>query len=226
MGPDVTVVIPVHDGARFLAEALESVARQCLDLEVVVVDDGSTDRSGEIARDLGATVLRQEQRGHGPARNAGIAASRAPLIVFLDADDLIPPYGLAVQVEHLATHRETVGVIGMQEYVVLDGAPLPGWALVDGIGGVDAIRRPYATGVLARRLAFDLIGGFDPRFRHAADVDWLFRARDLGHRIDVIDDVVRVRRIHGANMSYDDKGMRLERFELLAARARRKRELR
>jgi glycosyltransferase involved in cell wall biosynthesis len=226
VGPEVSVVVPVFNGARFLAEALESVALQGLEVEVVVVDDGSTDGSGEIARRLGALVVRQEQQGPGSARNAGIAASRAPLVLFLDADDLVPPGALKVQLEHLGTHPDSLGVIGMQEHLVMDDVALPRWAIVDGVGGPDEVRRPYATGVLARRRAFDLIGPFDPQFRFAQDVDWLFRAQDLGYQIDVIDDVVRIRRIHGANISYDEQGMRRDHFEVLAARARRKRERR
>jgi glycosyltransferase involved in cell wall biosynthesis len=227
MTPEVTVVIPVHNGARFLAEALSSVTVQGLDVDVIVVDDGSTDGSGEIARDSGvAAVIRQEQQGPGPARNTGIAASRTSLIVFLDADDLIPPGALAIQVDHLASHPDSSGVLGMQDYVVVDGATLPDWAVADRVGSPEAVLRPYAMGVLARRSTFDAIGGFDPRFELSQDVDWLFRAKDLGHQIDVIDDVIRIRRIHGANRTYDTAKLRRAQFEVLAARARRKRELR
>jgi glycosyltransferase involved in cell wall biosynthesis len=227
MSPDVTVVIPVHNGARFLADALGSIALQGLDVEVIVVDDGSTDHSGQIARDSGvATVIRQEQQGPGPARNTGIAVAHAPLIGFLDADDLIPPGALALQVDHLATHPDSSGVLGLQDLVVVDGAALPDWAVADGVGGPAAVQRPYAMGVVALRPAFDVIGGFDPRFKLSQDVDWLFRAKDLGHQIDVIDEVVRIRRIHGANRTYDTKSLRRSQFELLAARARRKREAR
>jgi glycosyltransferase involved in cell wall biosynthesis len=226
MSREVSVVVPVHNGARFLAEALDSIHVQGLDVEVVVVDDGSTDGSDQIARELGAEVIRQEQQGPGPARNAGVAASRAPLLLFLDADDLIPPGALALQVQHLAAHPESAGVLGLQDYLVVDGAPLPDWAVADRVGRPDAVLRPYAMGVLTRRSAFDRIGGFDPRFRLSQDVDWLFRAKDYGHRIDVIDEVVRIRRIHGANRTYDAEAMRHWQFEVLAARARRKRELR
>jgi glycosyltransferase involved in cell wall biosynthesis len=226
MIPEITLVIPVHNGARFLADALGSVALQGVDAEVIVVDDGSTDHSGEIARNAGVTtVIRQEQQGPGLARNAGIAAAHAPLVGFLDADDLIPAGALALQIDHLAAHPGSAGVIGMQDYAVVDGAALPDWAVADGVGGAAAVRRPYAMGVVARRPAFDVIGGFDPRFQWSEDVDWLFRAKDLGHQIDVIDDVVRIRRIHGANHTYDTKSLRRSQFEVLAARARRKREL-
>jgi glycosyltransferase involved in cell wall biosynthesis len=226
MTPEVAVVIAVHNGADFLAEALHSLNAQDLSVEVVVVDDGSTDDSGQIARDFGIeTVVRQEQQGPAAARNTGIAASSAPLLGFLDADDLIPPGALARQVEHLARQPATSGVTGFQEYLVVDGATLPDWAVADGVGGPEAVMRPYAMGVVARRSTFEHVGGFDPRFRLSQDVDWLFKARDFGHQIDVIDEVIRIRRIHGSNRTYDTQSLRHWQFEVLAARARRKREL-
>src|SRR4051812_20176243 len=125
--PAATVIIPVFDGARFLAEALDSVAAQDLDLEVVVVDDGSTDGSAQVARDLGVTCIHQANLGPSAARNAGLAASTSPLVTFLDVDDLIPPGALLGQITHLAAHPECDGVMGMQQYEVLDGVDLPDW---------------------------------------------------------------------------------------------------
>lgn len=224
--PEISVVVPVHNGGEYLAEALKSVAIQSFDAEVIVIDDGSTDGSGQIARDLGARVSWQEQQGPGPARNAGIAMSRAPLILFLDADDLIPPGALALQRDHLASHPEASGVLGLQDYLIMDGAELPAWAVADRVGQPDVVQRPSAMGLLFRRSLFDRIGGFDPRFRLSEDVDWLFRAKDLGHQIDVINAVVRIRRIHGSNSTHDTDALRHWGFEVLAARARRKRALR
>lgn len=217
------VVIPVHDGARFLAEALRSVADQRLDLEVVVVDDGSTDDSARIALDLGVTCLRQDRRGPAAARNAGIAASTAPVVAFLDADDLIPPGALARQLRHLDEHPGVDGVMGLQEYAVLDGVTLPDWAVADGVGGPDEVARPYLAAAVIRRATFDRVGGFDPTMRLSEDVDWLMRANEAGAVIDVLDEVVRVRRIHGANLTYDTDGLRRSMLAALGGRARRKR---
>jgi glycosyltransferase involved in cell wall biosynthesis len=217
------VVIPVHDGARFLADALGSVAEQDLDLEVVVVDDGSTDSSAAIAQDLGVTCIRQPHLGPAAARNAGIEASTAPFIVFLDADDLIPPGAVARQLAYLEAHPGTDGVMGMQEYRVLNGVALPDWAVADKIGQPDEVSRPSVFASVIRRSTFDRVGIFDPRFRLSEDVDWLLRAKDLGAVIDVVSDVVLVRRIHGANLTYDTPGLRRSMFEALGERARRKR---
>jgi len=217
------VVIPVHDGARFLADALQSVADQHLDLEVVVVDDGSTDDSAQIALDLGATCIRQARRGPASARNAGIAASTAPLLTFLDADDLIRPGAIARQADYLAAHPDTDGVMGYQQYEVLDGVALPDWAVADKVGRPDETSRPNVFASVIRRSTFDRVGCFDPRFRLNEDGDWLMRANEMGAVIDVVSDVVRVRRIHGANLTYDTEGLRHWMFEALGERARRKR---
>jgi len=217
------VVIPVHNGARFLADALASVVDQQLDLEVVVVDDGSTDESAQIALGLGVTCIRQPQRGPASARNAGIAASTAPLLVFLDADDLIPAGTIASQLAYLADHPNADGVMGMQRYEVLDGVALPDWAVADKVGGSDERSRPMVFASMIRRSAFDRVGCFDPRFRLNEDGDWLMRANEVGVVMDLVSDIVRVRRIHGANLTYDTEGLRRWMFEALGERARRKR---
>jgi glycosyltransferase involved in cell wall biosynthesis len=94
----VTVVIPVYNAERFIREALDSVRAQTMQpAEVLVVDDGSTDRSGVIAEAWGARVLRQQNRGNSSARNAAIRATSQPWIAFLDADDVWEPQKLEYQ---------------------------------------------------------------------------------------------------------------------------------
>jgi CDP-glycerol glycerophosphotransferase len=94
--PRLSVVVPVHDVAPYLDECLESLARQTLDdLEVLMVDDGSTDESPEIAarfasRDGRFRLLRQENRGQGPARNTGLEQVAGTFVAFVDGDDVVP----------------------------------------------------------------------------------------------------------------------------------------
>jgi Glycosyl transferase family 2 len=100
--PEVSVLVPVHNGARFLAEALESARAQTLEpLEIIVVDDGSTDGSAEIAAKLGATVIRQANTGTAAAVNAARAHATGELLALLDADDVWPHDKLARQVAAL-----------------------------------------------------------------------------------------------------------------------------
>jgi glycosyltransferase involved in cell wall biosynthesis len=96
----VSVIIPVRDGERYLAEAIESVLRQtCPVLEVIVVDNGSKDRSRRVAEQFGGPVqvVSEPIPGAARARNAGLRVASGELVAFLDADDLWKPSKLAKQ---------------------------------------------------------------------------------------------------------------------------------
>jgi glycosyltransferase involved in cell wall biosynthesis len=97
----VSVIIPAYNAAATLPETLASVlAQRAVDLDVVVVDDGSTDGTGEVAAQLGAPVrvIRQENAGVGAARNRGVDVARGRWVAFIDSDDLWEPDKLRLQV--------------------------------------------------------------------------------------------------------------------------------
>src|SRR6476661_3817101 len=111
----ISVVIAVYDGAKFLAAALNSVMRQtCAPGEVIIVDDGSTDASPEIAAGFGPPimVLRCAQRGSASAFNAGLAEAKGELLAFIDADDLWADEKLAQQSAALAADLSIEAVFG------------------------------------------------------------------------------------------------------------------
>ena len=94
----VTVVVASFNGERFLAEALDSLFAQDYDpFEVVFVDDGSQDRTGEIAQGYAVRYVHQENAGLATARNAGVAEARGDLVTFLDDDDVMPPNRILMQ---------------------------------------------------------------------------------------------------------------------------------
>jgi glycosyltransferase involved in cell wall biosynthesis len=100
---DVSVVIPAYNAAAFLAETLASVFAQTLaPSEIIVVDDGSTDDTARVARELGATVISRPNGGISAARNTGVHAARGEYIALLDADDLWVPEKLEVQLAALS----------------------------------------------------------------------------------------------------------------------------
>jgi glycosyltransferase involved in cell wall biosynthesis len=102
----VSVVIPAYNAAQYLAATLQSVSDQSSPPgEVIVVDDGSTDATAEIANSFGARVLSLTNAGPSAARNAGTQAASGEFIAFLDADDVWLPDKLAVQLEALRSHR-------------------------------------------------------------------------------------------------------------------------
>src|SRR5215213_18037 len=119
----VSVVVPVHDGERFLGAALRSILGQAYaPLEVVAVDDGSTDGTAAVlARFEGVTVVTQAQAGPAAARNAGALLATGAAITFLDADDEMPAGRIARQAAYLEQHEEVDAVLGRQEIVVEPG---------------------------------------------------------------------------------------------------------
>ena len=125
----ISVVIPLHEGERFIAAAIASVlAQEEAPREVIVVDDGSTDGGAEIAAAIaGVTVLRQENLGPGAARNRGIAHSRGELIAFLDQDDLWRPAALRRHREAFEAKPTAMLSICGQRFELLEGEPAPPW---------------------------------------------------------------------------------------------------
>jgi glycosyltransferase involved in cell wall biosynthesis len=113
--PLVSVLIPCFNAARHVGETLDSVLAQTWpNVEIVVVDDGSTDRSAEVVEayaSRGVTLIRQPNAGAGAARNRAFAAARGELIQFLDADDLIDPDKIAIQAGRLARHTGAVASV-------------------------------------------------------------------------------------------------------------------
>jgi glycosyltransferase involved in cell wall biosynthesis len=194
--PPVEFIIPVYNGAEFLGEAIESVlAQEYEPLRIIVIDDGSTDDSATIAQKYaGVLVIRQQNQGPAAARNAGLAVADAPYIALHDADDLLPPNKLRIQIEYLEAHPETACVLGRQEWI--DPPPwLPRDALYGELGGIPLPSAVFRTSVIRE------LGGFDPSFRTGEDVDLLVRLRERGHGIFVLPDVVLYRRYHGSNLS-------------------------
>lgn len=208
----VSVVVPVRDGAAFVAEALESVAAQSRPAEeVIVVDDGSADDSAAIAASFdGVRVLRQAPAGPAAARNAGVAASSGELIAFLDADDTWTPDKLAYQVGHLEARPHLGGVGGSQRLRLTPGVPLPYWAVRrDGTLNERLVAGTAPPSALVlRREAWELVGPMDPTLGVGEDTDWLLRASELGVRIEWLEKIVLNRRIHAGNLTRDELAMR------------------
>jgi glycosyltransferase involved in cell wall biosynthesis len=195
----VTCIVPVHDGERYLAETLASIAAQthrCL--EIVVVDDGSTDRSLEIARahPAGARCVSQAQAGHAAARNRGVGLAAGEFIAFLDADDLWAPAKLALQLAAFDA-RPALGVV----FGHLDNFLSPDVGASDGPELGPPIPGYTSVSMLARRAVFDTVGAFDVSLAHANDRDWFCRAADAGVEMTMLADVLVRRRLHAGNRS-------------------------
>jgi glycosyltransferase involved in cell wall biosynthesis len=195
----VTVIVAAYNGERFLSQALESVFSQDYDpFEVVFVDDGSTDGTGEIAQSFPVRYLHQENQGLPAARNAALRVARGEFVAFADDDDLLPPSKLTVQALFLSTHPGTGCVLGRQEWIVEDGVQAPELKrdpIFGELGGIQLVSAMF------RRAVLDGLGGFDPTYRYAEDRDLFVRMRERGVEIEVLPEVVLHKRLHGSNMT-------------------------
>jgi glycosyltransferase involved in cell wall biosynthesis len=211
----VSVVIPVYNGERFLAEAIASVIAQSRPAqEIIVVDDGSTDGSAAVARAFGprVTLLQQANAWAGAARNTGIAAAKGTALAFLDADDLWPPDKLEAQVGTLEAHEHLDLVFGQ---VVQFHHPA-GEELAPVSG-------PIAGNMVARRASFDRVGPFITEYRLGEFIDWYGRAVDAGLRMLTLDRVVLRRRIHDTNTGILSANARPDYAAVLRAAIQRRR---
>ncbi|HKY63455.1 MAG TPA: glycosyltransferase family A protein [bacterium] len=200
MRPRISVIIPVYNGEAFLAEAIESVLAQPYpNLEILVIDDGSTDRSFELAKSFsGLRCLQQSNSGVAVARNAGIAAAGGSIYAFLDADDAWPGDHLEALLPFLEDYDMAFGQLQRT-----------GPALRRADGSLDSLGQPFGGfafgSALVRSEAFHRVGWFNPSYRRGEDIEWCTRAKEKGLRIHLSDRVVLYYRQHPNNLSHDSR---------------------
>lgn len=219
----ISVIIPAYNAQNYLAEALASVfAQEYRPLEVIVVDDGSTDQTAAVAKcRAGVRYLYQEHQGPMIAKNNALAHCRGELIAFLDADDLWLPGKLSRQVAYLGENPELGCVLSRMRNFLEEGVTCPPW--VDpAIFSENWVANNLGT-VLCHRWVVDQVGGFNPAYHHADVVDWFLRLSESNIKIASMPDVLLRRRIHLHNMSQDRAAAARERVRALKASMDRRR---
>lgn len=221
----VSVVIPCRNQAHFLAAALASVhAQHWPDLDLIVVDDGSTDGTCAIARQSGALVLRQPHAGVSAARNRGLAAATGTYLVFLDADDELESGAIASGVASLTEHPDAAMVARRCQLIDGVGRPLPTHfdppRETDLYGEWLERNLVWTPGAaLFRREHLLRVRGFPADVGPAADYAVYLQFARLGQVI--VDASVAVRyRQHGSNMSRDPERMLRATLAVLARESR------
>lgn len=202
-GTRVSCIVPVYNGARFLGEGLDSILAQThRDLEIIVVDDGSTDGSGDVARGFGdpVTVVRQDNAGPAAARNRGVAEATGDFVAFLDADDLWVETKLERQLARFQARPElgysvTLTQNFWEDEVAEERERMTGHARSRPIPG-------YVTlTLLTPRSWMQRVGGFDTGLAHGDAADWFRRADAAGAVGELLDEVLARRRLHRDNRS-------------------------
>lgn len=206
--PEVSVVIPTYNAAHYLVEAVDSVLRQSFqDFEILVMDDGSTDDTEEVARRYHSKVryFSQQNSGVAIARNHGIERALGRYVAFLDADDIWAPHKLEIQLAAMADHKDYRICYSAFTITTADLTPISvnrsrrqAHALEDLLLRGNVIATP--TTVMGERALFRASGGFDPALSQCADWDMWVR---LAAQTDFlyIDEPLACYRRHGANMS-------------------------
>jgi glycosyltransferase involved in cell wall biosynthesis len=222
--PLVSAVFPVHNGRRFVAAAVESVLAQTHPrVEVIVVDDGSTDDSLAVLDRFGSrlTVVRQANHGAAAALNVGFRLTRGAYVAFLDQDDLWDPLFLEQSVRCLAELDESVaGVVADCVRIDSAGRTLPGTqtALRGRFGLRDFLVQNLfpGGGVVLRHGAFLDAGGFDERLRATYDWDLWLRLCAAGRSLVALEHCLWRYRLHEANASGNPDLMRDDGLRMLA----------
>ena len=209
--PAISVILPVYNVEAYVREAVESILAQTfMDFELIIINDGSTDGSGAILRELAprdARIVLVEQPNGGlvSALNEGIKRARADLIARMDADDVAMPERFALQHAHMVQEPE-LAVLGSfirnmdkeGNIIRLDRYPLTPKATARHVEKGCPVA--HAT-VMMRRDAVLKAGGYRKAFRHAEDYDLWLRISDLGYSFANLPQPLYNRRWHGANVS-------------------------
>jgi glycosyltransferase involved in cell wall biosynthesis len=194
--PLISVIMAAYNAAEFIGPALDSLFAQDWDpFEVIVVDDGSTDATAEIAESYpGLRCIRQQNAGAAVARNTAIAAAGGEFVANFDSDDILPPTRLTVQASYLVAHSEVGCVFGRQEWL-----NPPPWLGRDQVyGDLDGI--PLSSAMFRRKVLLDL-GGYDQAFAPSEDTDLVIRMREAGIPYHVLPEVVLYRRYHESSLT-------------------------
>lgn len=196
----VSAIIPVFNGEAFLGDAISSILRQNYQpLEIIIVDDGSTDKTAKIARSFpGVTYVYQENRGAPAARNRGLQMARGNVVGFLDADDLWSDDKLELQISRFKREPAVEIVVGYTQRMVLTSVKDGKHEFrnfSDPVLGMDFVAS------LIRKSVFDKVGLIDETFRQCDDWDWFMRAKELGVNMLVHKEVSRFYRRHDENIT-------------------------
>ncbi len=213
----ISVVIPAYQAERFVAQAVGSVLDQTdRPLEVIVVDDGSSDGTAEVVSGFGSsvTLISKNHAGEASARNAGVRAANGEWVAFLDADDRWLP-GRLIAMRAQIRDDPSVDVLTSDGFIEAGGQITgrcygPCWSFAHRDQRAEILRRNFVFGhVVARRRRLIDLGGFEESIEHTTDWEMWVRHLLDGGRIALVDRPLSVYRVHTGSLSADRSGMAL-----------------
>lgn len=223
----VAVVIAAYQAEATIVAALQSVLAQTVAVrELMVIDDGSTDDTAPRAAAVSAVVSVHRlpaNVGVGAALNEGIARTTAPVVMFLDADDLWAPRKVEVQSSALAATPDLDAVYGHSAQFV----DAPDTSTVERVAAIasPAVVGVHKSAMAIRREALLRVGLFDPQFHRADLLEWLARPAARTLRTQVLPEVVHYRRLHAHNMGHEHRDEQRQQYaDVMRAISRRRRE--
>jgi glycosyltransferase involved in cell wall biosynthesis len=217
--PSVSVIIPVKNGAQYLGDSLRSILAQdhpaC---EILVLDNESTDGTESIARRFATNDLRFIVN-HPPLNmagslNRGIQLARGELLAFNSHDDIWVPHKLRKQAERFAARPELDYCIALVRPFLDRSITAPPAGFRPELIGANVPGYLPET-LVARPRAFERAGNFDISFSQGDDTEWFARARQLGLKMEMIDEVLVHKRLHGNNTTYSAARAQQWRREIL-----------
>lgn len=202
--PSISVIMPVRNGERYIADAISSICKQAVPVsEIHVIDDGSTDSTRAIVAGLAASDSRVvihdgPQKGPGPARNVGLRRASGNIIAFLDSDDLWPEHKLQRQVHRLLAKPEVMMASGFVMYFDKQ--------IENGLEPAEDARTEELFHVhlgasIYKREVFDKVGLFDEDFLYSEDVDLMLRVREASIPFTIMNEIVLYYRRHDHSMT-------------------------
>lgn len=201
--PLVSVIMPVFNGEKYIRESIESVLSQDYSpIELIVINDGSTDGTSQILASLGMyfTYLVQENKGTAATRNRGVDKSKGEFIAFIDQDDIWKKGKISLQYDLLSNDKHLDMVLSHLEFIYTYGKER---IRQTSPGSTSQYIPGYTpSAMLIRKKSYFKVGYFDQGWLIGEWVDWYLRSLDMGLKILMVPDVLVKKRIHNSNKGY------------------------
>jgi glycosyltransferase involved in cell wall biosynthesis len=219
----VSIIIPTYNYGRFLRDAIDSALAQTYPpIEIIVVDDGSTDDTPQVLAEYGECirVIRQNNRGVAAARNRGIAAANGDYLVFLDSDDILKPHSLELEIARFIAdpalglvHCATESVDGDGKLLSISQTGMEGWVATELLRLDRQVIAAPGSGIMVPRRVAEEVGGYDETLQPSEDWDFCYRIA-VRYRVGYVSEPLLKYRLHGSGLH-----LNVERMEVSMLRA-------